>query len=74
MKTYKEQADELIESYNSEDPGICWKSHVEKRIETLIQAGEYFVGLMGEKTAGIFLKKEWNEIQESITKLKESIK
>ncbi len=69
MKTYKEQADELIKFYIflTEKNYLRRKIMIGKQIETLIQAGEYFITKMNWKN-------DIKEIQESINKLKEAIK
>ena len=64
MKTFKEQADELINYYNI----VCHgKTIIEKQIKTLIQAGEYY----GSFQMSYELR---SENIDSIKKLKEAIK
>ena len=71
MKSFKEQADELIKLENELYDGIYTNE-----IRTLIKAGEYFLELIN-----VPLRCDENsffegieEIEESITKLKETIK
>jgi len=85
IKTYKEQADELIKGckagFGSSNCGeinqigithYCNNCHIKSK--TLIQSGEYFVWLMTMETINPLILPIKEEIQESIHKLKEAIK
>ena len=85
MKSFKEQADELIESYSRtkrNHPETMMDCYEKGMLETLIQAGEYFCrwldSLEGnglyELGAIWLIGTEVKEIRESIIKLKKVIK
>lgn len=83
MKSFKEQADELIEDflrvYNF-PPSVFklnYSERTESQIKTLIQAGEYFshqLLLLKNNINSNYLNDLIKEIKDSIKQLKEAIK